>query len=197
MSMSATNADPSFANRAVQPVSGRIAIAVLLICVFFMAVAQAKEAPDAAVPPTSVSAVVVVDGEVETPLRLDFAALAGMPRVKIRASDHGTTGEWEGVPLIEILRRAGVPTGEALRGRNLQRFVRIGAADGYAVVYALAELDPRFSDDPVILADTRDGERLSAHEGPLRVVAPADKRAGRWVRQVDVITVMMLGEPLR
>lgn len=137
------------------------------------------------------SAVVKVAGEVATPLVLDPAALAAMPRRTVRGSAHGVEGEWEGVPLIEILRAAGAPVGDALRGPNLALYVRITAADGYRVVYALAELDPKFRDAAVVLADRRDGKPLDpASEGPFRIVAPAEKRPGRWVRQVIAIDVL-------
>jgi hypothetical protein len=41
----------------------------------------------------------------------------------------------------------------------------------------------------VIRADTRDGKTLDAHEGLFRIVAPSEKRPGRWVRQVNRIEV--------
>ena len=53
----------------------------------------------------------------------------------------------------------------------------IEAADGYKVLFALAELDPDFAPREIILADTRDGKPLDAKEGPFRVVVPGDKKA--------------------
>lgn len=147
------------------------------------AAAQAEMAPMPA-------AAVTIGGEVAVPLRLDAAALAARPRVAVEANDHGRPGRWEGVRLIDLLREAGVPTGEALRGRALSLYVRVDAADGYRAVYALAELDAGFRDADVILADRRDGEPLDAKEGPFRVVAPGDKRPARWVRQVTAVDVL-------
>ncbi len=138
----------------------------------------------------SVDAVVKVGGEVGKPLTLDAAMLAKLPRGKVKASAHGVEGEWEGVPLIEVLRAAGAPVGDVLRGPNLQLYVRVSAADGYRVVYALAELDPKFRDDGVILADHRDGRPLAGDEGPFRLIAPREARPGRWVRQVTAIDVL-------
>lgn len=92
--------------------------------------------------------------------------------------------------LSEILRVAAAPSGEKLRGRNMLLYVRIGAADGYHVVYALAELDPGFRDNGVILADRHDGKLLDAHEGPFRIIAPEEKRPARWIRQVTRIDVL-------
>lgn len=149
--------------------------------------AHAAPAADAA---SAAPAVVKIGGEVSRPLELDAAALAALPRVTVKASAHGVEGEWEGVPLIEVLRAAGAPVGDALRGPNLQLYVRISAADGYRVVYALAELDPKFRDDGVILADRRDGKPMAGDEGPFRLIAPREARPGRWVRQVTAIDVL-------
>src|SRR5208282_1315454 len=41
----------------------------------------------------------------------------------------------------------------------------VGAADGYKVVFAHAEIDPAFGVREIILADKRDGKPLDAKEG--------------------------------
>lgn len=134
--------------------------------------------------------VVTVDGEVSKPLRLDADALATFPRITVEAKDHGTPARWEGVRLIDLLREAGLPTGEAMRGKSMSLYVRLTGADGYRAVYALAELDQSFHDGEVLLVDRRDGKPLEARHGPYRVVSTSDKRAGRWVRQVVAIDVL-------
>ena len=57
-------------------------------------------------------------------------------------------------------------------------------ADGYRAVFALPELDPAYTDRVVFLADRKDGAKIGASEGPLRIVVPGEKRQARWVRQV-------------
>ena len=64
------------------------------------------------------------------------------------------------------------------------------APDGYHVLYALTEFDPAFTDRVIILADHRDGKPLDAHEGPLRIVVPGDKRGARWIRGVTSLEVI-------
>jgi DMSO/TMAO reductase YedYZ molybdopterin-dependent catalytic subunit len=131
-----------------------------------------------------------VGGEVDTPLQLAQADLAELPRLTVRATDHGgTSAEFEGVPLHEILRRAGAPLGERLRGEAAATYIVVGAADGYRAVFALAELDPLFTDRVVLLADRRDGQPMATPQGPLRIVVPDEKRQARWVRMVESITV--------
>lgn len=128
--------------------------------------------------------VVTVQGEGLRAGVLSAADLAGMPRVSVVAEDHGKKARFEGVPLSAVLERFGAPMGEHLRGDKLTLVLVVAAADGYRAVFALPELDPAFTDKVVILADHRDGEALSAHEGPFRVIAAGEKRQARWVRQV-------------
>lgn len=141
------------------------------------------------------AAVVQVGGEVATPLRLDAAALQKLPRSAVDADEHGRHAQFAGVALVEVLRAAGAPLGESLRGRNLALYVRISAADGYRAVYSLAELDPALHGDAVLLVDRRDGHVLDAKEGPFRLVAPGDKRPARWVRQVTSIDLLAAPAP--
>ena len=93
------------------------------------------------------------------------------------------------MPLFEILRCAGAPLGEQLRGEAIACYVVVRASDGYRAVFSLAELDSAFNGRVVLIADRRDGRTLSEHEGPLRVVVPDEARAACWVRMVDSITV--------
>ncbi len=88
------------------------------------------------------------------------------------------------MPLIEVVSRAGVPTGAELRGPGVALYVVVEAADGYRAVFALPELDPAFTDRVILLADRRDGRPLSDREGPLQVIVPGEKKHARWVRQV-------------
>jgi hypothetical protein len=133
-----------------------------------------------------------VAGDVETPLRLDAAALKSMPRGSVRAKRDGTETVYEGVFLQELLRAAGVPHGETLRGSALASYVLVEAEDGYRVVFSLAELDPLFIESDVLVADTADGEPLSERDGKLRLVAPKEKRGSRSVRMLHRLTVVRL-----
>jgi len=140
-------------------------------------------------------AVVVVGGVVAAPLRLDADALHKLPRRDVDAIEHGRQGHFEGVALADVLRIAGAPIGEALRGKNLALYVCVSASDGYRAVFSLAELDPAVRESEVILADHRDGRVLDAREGPFRIVVKDDKRPARWVRQV--VAIDLLAAPAR
>jgi DMSO/TMAO reductase YedYZ molybdopterin-dependent catalytic subunit len=131
-----------------------------------------------------------VSGEVERPLKLSAADLGKLPRKSVRAKDHdGKESEFEGAPLAEVLKLAGVKFGEGLRGKSLALYLVVEAVDGYRVVFALPELDPTYTDKVVLLADRHDGKPMDAKEGPLRIVAPDEKMHARWVRQVTALVV--------
>jgi DMSO/TMAO reductase YedYZ molybdopterin-dependent catalytic subunit len=133
-----------------------------------------------------------IGGAVSTPLVLTVADLRKMPRKSISVvNPHDKKKEtYEGVLLEELLRRAGVPQGEQLRGRAMATYVIAEADDGYRVVFSLAELDSGILESEVIVADTMDGAPLVAQQGPFRLVAPHEKRPARWVRMLKSITVV-------
>jgi DMSO/TMAO reductase YedYZ molybdopterin-dependent catalytic subunit len=131
-----------------------------------------------------------INGAVERPLTFHAPDLATLPRQTLRVRDHnGRESVFEGVALVELLQRAGVPLGKELRGDRTVTYVVVGAADGYRVVFALPEIDPAFSDRLILLADRRDQQPLSPEEGPLRLIVPGEKRQARWVRQVTAVTI--------
>ena len=124
-----------------------------------------------------------------TSTSLTAAQIAALPHVTINTKDHDTPAQCDGVPLAEILKLAGVETGK-MKGPQMTEALLLEAADGYKVAFALAELDPDFSDRQIILADKRDGKPLDDKQGPWRIVAPGDKRPARWIRQVTSFKIV-------
>lgn len=133
-----------------------------------------------------------IGGNVVAPLSFSLLDLKNMPRKTLKvANPHSRKTEtYQGVPLEELLRRAGVPQGQHLRGKAMATYVLATAADNYRVVFSLAELDSAFLDSDVIVADTLDGAPLGSNEGPLKLVAPHDKRPARWIRMLKSLTVL-------
>jgi hypothetical protein len=43
-------------------------------------------------------------------------------------------------------------------------------------LYSLAEIDPEFTDQVILLATKKDGQPLANGEGPFRIIAPDDKK---------------------
>jgi DMSO/TMAO reductase YedYZ molybdopterin-dependent catalytic subunit len=114
-----------------------------------------------------------------------------MPHQSVSVTDEKNGHEvYQGVPVVDLLRRAGAPLGSALRGTKMRLYVLVKARDSYAVVFALTEFDPAFTDRTILLAYSKAGQALGSVEGPLRLVVPGDKRRARWVRQVTDIDVL-------
>ena len=173
-------------------VRGILLALVLLIGLPAIANAQAPAQSPATAPAQPASgAALVVGGDVATPLSLSLDDLRHLPRktLTVMNSHNGKQETYEGVPLAELWQRAGLPQGEALRGAAMATYVIAEGEDGYRALFSAAELDSSFQDSDVIVADTLDGAPLSAREGPLKLVAPHDKRPGRWVRTLRSITI--------
>ncbi len=125
-------------------------------------------------------------------------SLAKMPVTKVHTSDrNGADRVYEGVLLSDLLRSAGQPFGEDLRGSLLSRYVVATAKDGYRVLFSLPELDPAFRENRTIVAYRINGAGLPAREGPLRIVVANEKREARWLRMLERIEVLSLPEAIR
>ncbi len=135
-------------------------------------------------------AIVKVTGEVITPLALSISDLQQFPQTNVTRKDKdGNDHVYSGVILSAILQKAGVTLGKDLRGENLTKYLQIDAADGYQVVFALAELDKDFADRTIILADIMDDKPLPAADGPFRIIVQDEKKPARCIKQVTGIKV--------
>jgi DMSO/TMAO reductase YedYZ molybdopterin-dependent catalytic subunit len=140
-------------------------------------------------------ATLAVTGDVTTPLTLSADDLAKMPREKVSLSEEdGTKVEYEGVRLSEILKKAGAPLGNQLRGKALASYVLAKAQDGYQVVFAMGELDGAFANEQILVVDKRDGKPLFEYQGPFRIVCPNDKAGARSVRMLETLQVVRLAK---
>ncbi len=168
----------------------------LTVGMFALVAALSSAATLAQTPPSSPdpTAALVVKGAVKQELHLNLPDLKALPRVKVSAKGHdGSMHEYEGVALGSLLAKAGAPQGGDLRGKSMALCVVAEGNDGYRVAFSLAELDADFAAESVLVADTADGKPLASDQGPLRLVVPADKRQGRWVRLLKIISIVDAG----
>lgn len=126
------------------------------------------------------------------PIALDAAARAGLPPATATLTVHGGRAQCTGVRLADLIAKAGLPTGDAVRGPALGTVIVAEAADGYRIVFSLGEIDPRLGNTEIIVADTCDGKPLAAADGPLRLVVPGEARGARSVRQLVRLTARTL-----
>ena len=122
------------------------------------------------------------------------AELSTLPRLVRRADPRDSVRTFGGYDLRAVLQLAGIRT-DSLRGGELRRAIRLTAADGYAVVIALSEIDPTLGGRRVLVADEENGAPLPLDARPRRVVVEGDGRPARWIRQLTTITVLDLLPP--
>jgi hypothetical protein len=125
------------------------------------------------------------------------AELAMLPHQEVTAFDfHDQKNHtYSGVPVRDLLAKAGVPFGEKLRGKFLRMAVIAHTRDNYDSVYALAEFDDAFNSRTILLVDRQDGEPLGDALAPARLVIPGDKRPARWAHMVTSLEVVSVGNP--
>jgi DMSO/TMAO reductase YedYZ molybdopterin-dependent catalytic subunit len=131
-------------------------------------------------------------GAVKQSLSLSPDDLAKMPRATVKTTNSGMETVYEGVWLYEVLKKAGVPQGSELRGKALAGYILAKAQDGYEVVFSLAETDPAFIDNEMLVADTANGKPLFGAQGRFRLVVPKDKPGARSVRMLTTLEVVQL-----
>lgn len=164
------------------------AISLFAALLFATAIAPPSPAQVAATPGQ-----LSVTGDVQKSLSLSLDDLRHQPRTSVTVpNDHqaGRQDVYEGVSLAALLKLAGVPQGSQIRGAVLATYLVAEGADGYRVIFSIAEVDSDFQDSGIIVADTMNGSPLADKSGPLKLVVPHDKRPARAVRMLQSIKVV-------
>lgn len=131
--------------------------------------------------------VLTIEGMQPSPISI---GLDGLPRGRLDLVAHGKTIPCEGVWLRDVLARAGLPAGDAVKGAALATVVVAGSRDGYRVAFTLGELDAKLGNARVLVADRCNGQVLDSDEGPLRLVVGDAARAARSARQLERLSVV-------
>jgi len=123
-------------------------------------------------------------------------AIAAMPHREAVVSDQKGHAEvrYSGVPLRDLLVRAGAPGVDKFRGKAVAVGVVAHCKDGYTVLYSLGELTDGFSSHEVILADRADGNALPPSEAPFRIVVAGDPRQARSPREVTALELISVAK---
>lgn len=137
-------------------------------------------------PPTAVRKLTIVD-EAGHSTELLLPLPAELSRKTVSVEHEGAMEEYRGVLLADVLAECQVPLGAEVRGSAAVRYLLVTAADNYAALLSVPEVDPFFTDEQVLLAETLNGQPVP--RGLLQLVVPADKRRRRWVSHVVRIQV--------
>ncbi len=104
---------------------------------------------------------------------------------------------YTGITLRNLLDAAGGVDVTASKNDILSKFVVATGADGYKAAFSLGEIDPKFGDQPVLVAYSDTAGQLGPHgsEGLARMVVPGDHAGGRYVSDLVDLHVGSLPEP--
>ena len=165
----------------------------LRLCAAFTGLALAL-APRATAQAQAAQVSLQLVSESGTITQIPLDSLKRMPQVELRGQIHdGPELVFRGPALETVLALAGAPEGHDLRGSALRLALLAEARDGYAVVYSLAELSPDLGARMGIVAVEQDGQPLNEKDGPLRIVLQGEKRPARWIRQLERLRIVRVG----
>jgi hypothetical protein len=133
----------------------------------------------------------IVQGVDGTEIAFSAEQLKGMRRETVSVVDERTkaTQEYQGVRLGVLLAEVASRSEKQSKRSDRRDYVIAAGSDNYRVLFSLAELNPDFQDNKVLVADTKDGKPLDAAHGPLQLIVPHDRRTSRWVRMLASIRV--------
>src|SRR5260370_1932276 len=127
-----------------------------------------------------------INGDVAKPIVYEEAQWKQLRHFSLSATNlhDKKTATYSGVRLLDLFKEAGVPNAENLLGKTLASCIVVIAADGYQVVFSLAELAESIGNEQLLLADAQDAKALSPDTGPLRLSVPGDERPARCARML-------------
>jgi Oxidoreductase molybdopterin binding domain len=132
---------------------------------------------------------IIVTTSVEQTHTIDPATVEQLPAIEQKVSfltSHGPEqAAYTGALLWSVLEHAEMLGGD--RRTHVRHTIVITGRDGYAVVLALAEIDPEFEGKQVLLAYRRNGQPMEGNT--VRLVVPGDRHGGRSVRDVVRIDI--------
>ena len=107
------------------------------------------------------------------------------------------TDTYTGITLRSLLDAAGGVDVTDAKNDILSKFVVATGADGYKAAFSLGEIDPKFGNQPVLVAteDTAGQLGPNGSEGLARMVVPGDRAGGRYVSDLVDLHVGSLAEP--
>lgn len=131
-------------------------------------------------------------GDVERPTTFDLQKLRQLPATQQNATyvTAGATAHqtFTGALLWDVVQSAGVTVDAQVKNDILRKTILVMGADGYETVFSAGEIDPDFGGAPIIVAYEADGRPLE-RSGMARIVAPGDKKGGRFVSNIVQIEV--------
>ena len=150
--------------------------------------------------PSATLTVTGLDGTVKT---LTLAELMAMPQTTATVTNaHSHQQESYGGVAVTNLLALVTPArstpvmgaGDTMKSKISSRMTVVIAhgTDNFRVAMTLCDTDPACRSGQSIVADTMDGKPLTT-DGAFKLILTEDKTPGRWVRNLDALTMKNLG----
>jgi hypothetical protein len=133
-----------------------------------------------------------IQGKTVTVTLPEFAALP-QKSVTVRNPHTQKDETYRGVALGDLLAKYGFAVGQSTHRTMLHSYIAAEGTDQYWVLYSATEIEPSEHSADVIVATSMDGHPLG-QEGQLKLVASADKKPQRWVRNLAAIRLVTVAE---
>ncbi len=137
---------------------------------------------------------VAVTGLVERPGSYTVAALTELPSVEVAPAPSRGHGDlmrperrFTGVPVWRLLEDAAPVLDPAINEHILRKVIVARDTEGYGVVIAAGEVEPRFQNAPFIIATRDEQGPLVSSDGGLRLIAPFDIAGARHVKGISML----------
>jgi hypothetical protein len=121
--------------------------------------------------------------------------LAAMPQKTVTVRNEHTKKDesYTGVALGDLLAKYGFAMGQATHRKMLHSYIVAEGTDNYWVLYSVTEIESSEHTADVVIATSLDAKPLG-EDGKLKLVASADKKPQRWVRNLSAIRLVTVGE---
>lgn len=109
--------------------------------------------------------------------------LKSMPRIEVEVRNSSTqkVEVYSGVTLFNVLAKIRARLDNKTSDKPWAEYLIATGANGYQVVIALAEIDPKSHPANVLVADSLDGKPLNGQNGPFKLVVGYDRNSARSV----------------
>ena len=139
---------------------------------------------------TSVS----VTGEVKTPTVFSLPGLQALPQATksetYTSAGSPVTDTFTGPTLWNVIQAAGgISTNSAVKNDLLNKYIITTGTDGYKSIISAGEIAPNFGHKQDLIAIQDTNNTLPHPNGVARVTASSDKAGGRYVSNLDNLTV--------
>lgn len=142
------------------------------------------------------SAAVAVSGQVVQPRTFTAAEIAAMPGKEVTpAPSRGhrdairPARRFTGALVWSLLEACGLELDPAINEHVLRKIVVARDTEGYGVVIAAGEIEPRFFNAPFLVATRDEAGDLPLSDGGLRLIPPFDLAGARHVKGIATLEV--------